>query len=145
MKIFFQPQDHKDGCMSACVAMILDKPYHEVYIDIHDEYQKVTCEEEEHDFIKTYLESHGLETNQDFEEDIAEGLYLVAIPVTATRSWHASLLSIYLGEAKLIDPRMFVPKTSFGFDEGTRTPECVRPILKIEWSDYANLHGEKIK
>lgn len=144
MKIFFQPQDHKDGCASACIAMLLDKPYHEVYIDIHEEYQQTKTEEEEYDYLSTYLKEHGLNPHNDFSEDIDEGLFMVAVPNVVTHTWHGVLLSIYKGQAHFIDPKMLNGASIVGFDDGMYQPEFVRPILKIEWDDYKNLHGEKL-
>jgi hypothetical protein len=132
--------------MSACVAMILDMDYHEVYFDIHTDYYATSNEDDEYALLKNYIENKGLPINQDFADEIDEGLYLVAVPIRNPKAWHACLLSIYKGEAKLIDPRMLEGNLFLGFDKGISvSPVDIRPILKIEWSDYENFHGDKIK
>ncbi|CAH0447953.1 hypothetical protein SM033_00129 [Vibrio phage vB_VpaM_sm033] len=143
MKILFNKCHEKDACIVSCVSMILDKNPEHVFAEIYKTYVSLRDADEEKTFLKSYIEMHGLSCTYELPHELDEGLYLAVIS-TRSGGWHAVLVSIYKGELKVVDPDMITQRTFYGFDAQAYTPRGFYPVLKIDWDDYANFHGDKV-
>lgn len=103
MRIKHQMQPCPTSCVSACFAMLLDRPVNEIRGELHDDFhaRRVT--------LRQALERYGVPYTAFYSVDEAdmsqEGAYLVDVPsLNITGGLHQCILEIDENGYQIIDP-----------------------------------------
>lgn len=102
MKITPQTQCHPRGCVSACLAMLLNRPVEEVTAEFHEKYMAGEIN------MRKYLTSQGVELmNGDPEGQMYHGhVYLVSVPSLNLPSMMHEVLMDLRDDHVIFDPNV---------------------------------------